>query len=254
MIGSPPRVPAYPNRHGPVFPEFLSRLYVVLGVVVASACASGGSGSGARECSAPLVPHPAGAGELVDSAALRSAVEDAWLPGARLAVASLSWDSAGVPREPMVASADLPATAVATLAGAVQGAMRGDRPPGTRGYLVLGENGVVGIRRVARLGMCAPALLNRDDMIRRVSEAAGRVGVARYERIRLQARVLADGTVGEVRVDESSGDTRIDLAAARVFQEARFDPGRLQGAPIPVWVAFPVRLRPEPPDPSRRRR
>lgn len=202
----------------------------------------------------PLVPDAAGVGELVDSAALQAGLEGIWRSGTKLAVASLSWDSLGVPGEPLLGVADLAAPEVESLAAVVKGAMRAGRPSGSRGYLVLGEDGAVGIRRVARLGMCAPMLLNREEMVRRVSEAAGRVGVARYEMVRLYAWVQTDGTVGEVRIEESSGDARVDLAAARVLKEARFDPGRVQGAPVPVWVSFPVRLRPAPPDPSRRRR
>lgn len=183
-------------------------------------------------------------GEIADSSALQIAVERHWQPGTELAVATLRWDSAGVLAEPRVLSTDLSPAALASMTGALTEAVRERSVAGSAAYLVLGEGGVPGVRRVARLGMCAPLFLNREEMTRAVQAAVRGMSVPRMERIRLLVKVMPDGSAGEIRIDEGTGDAGMDMAAARVFRGAHFDPARIQGIPVEVWAAFPVTLRP----------
>lgn len=49
-----------------------------------------------------------------------------------------------------------------------------------------------------------------------------------------------DGTVGEVRIQQSSGHGALDEAALAVARTMRFTPAKNKDDPVPVWVAFPV--------------
>ena len=60
----------------------------------------------------------------------------------------------------------------------------------------------------------------------------------------LEAVVLADGTVGDVRVMRSlDRDTGLDQAAVRAAREWRFEPGTLLGNPVPVIVILDLSFR-----------
>jgi protein TonB len=58
----------------------------------------------------------------------------------------------------------------------------------------------------------------------------------------LRVRVLADGSVGSVRIEKSSGVRLLDAEAIRAMKEARFRPARRGGEPVVAWVTQPVRF------------
>ncbi len=61
-------------------------------------------------------------------------------------------------------------------------------------------------------------------------------------RILLQLEVLADGTVGEVTVVESSGSDLLDEEAIRKVRTWRFAPARCGGRPVVSRVLVPIRF------------
>jgi protein TonB len=59
----------------------------------------------------------------------------------------------------------------------------------------------------------------------------------------LSIYILADGRVGEVRVDRSSGHTKLDESAMREARRWRFVPGTRNGQPTAMWKVVPVTFR-----------
>jgi protein TonB len=54
--------------------------------------------------------------------------------------------------------------------------------------------------------------------------------------------VLADGAVGEVRVERSAGHPALDAAAIEAIRRWRFEPARRGAEPVEVWILLPVRF------------
>lgn len=88
-----------------------------------------------------------------------------------------------------------------------------------------------------------PELSNRTEFARALERAypamlkdAGIGG-----RVLLWVFVTEQGTVGNVRVYESSGQPQLDAAAEKVMREAaKFRPALNREQRVPVWVALPV--------------
>lgn len=88
-----------------------------------------------------------------------------------------------------------------------------------------------------------PTLRNRDAFGRALERAypsmlkdAGIGG-----RVLLWVFVTEEGTVGNVRIYESSGQPQLDAAAEKVMREtAQFSPALNREQKVPVWVALPV--------------
>lgn len=59
-------------------------------------------------------------------------------------------------------------------------------------------------------------------------------------RVLLRLHVLADGSVGEVQVKQSSGYERLDQAAINTVKRWRFIPAKRGGEPIPYWYQQPI--------------
>jgi periplasmic protein TonB len=59
----------------------------------------------------------------------------------------------------------------------------------------------------------------------------------------LAVLVLPDGTVGDVRVERSSGFPRLDASASSEARQWRFRPGLLDGVPRPMWKQLPIVFR-----------
>lgn len=58
--------------------------------------------------------------------------------------------------------------------------------------------------------------------------------------VMLSVYVLENGRVGEVRIDQSSGFARLDLAAQREARRWRLKPGTQDGRPTPMWKTIPI--------------
>lgn len=116
-----------------------------------------------------------------------------------------------------------------------------------RAYFVIGNGNGPAIRRVERLGQCAPRVLNRSVLTARIAEQIRVLNISRQMVVRLYVKVEEDGLVSEVRINESSGDPAVDEAAARVFRGGvTFAPARVEDIPTPVWASFPVTFTPSP--------
>ncbi len=57
--------------------------------------------------------------------------------------------------------------------------------------------------------------------------------------VTLEILVKADGTVGEVKIKESSGYARLDKAAVNAIKRWRFVPASQAGVPIDYWYEIP---------------
>ena len=93
----------------------------------------------------------------------------------------------------------------------------------------------------------APAITNRDEVIAAMEAEypplLREAGVGGS--VRVYFFIDETGTVGDVRLDESSGHEALDLAALRVADVYRFRPASNNGEPTPVWVSFPITFRPD---------
>ncbi len=57
----------------------------------------------------------------------------------------------------------------------------------------------------------------------------------------LEVRVTADGSVAEVRINQSSGYAILDRSAVKSVKGWRFSPALRAGRPIEMWVHVPIR-------------
>jgi TonB family protein len=58
----------------------------------------------------------------------------------------------------------------------------------------------------------------------------------------LKLRVLENGKVGEVQIEQSAGHPDLDMAAADAVRQWLFEPARMGKQPIAVWVLLPVKF------------
>jgi protein TonB len=59
----------------------------------------------------------------------------------------------------------------------------------------------------------------------------------------LALQILPNGRVGAVRIDQSSGYTKLDESAAREARRWRMKPGMSDGATMPMWKRVPIKFR-----------
>ncbi len=59
----------------------------------------------------------------------------------------------------------------------------------------------------------------------------------------LSVLVLPDGKVGDVRLDRSSGFSRLDASAMTEAKKWRFKPGTQDGVPTAMWKQLPITFR-----------
>lgn len=88
----------------------------------------------------------------------------------------------------------------------------------------------------------APVIQNVEEISKApfVREAALLPGESGAVVLRIE--VLADGAVGQVDVEVSSGSRQIDAAAVAYVRQLRWNPGRLNGVAQPVWIRWGVTL------------
>jgi protein TonB len=60
--------------------------------------------------------------------------------------------------------------------------------------------------------------------------------------VMLSVQVLADGTVGELKIKDTSGHSMLDRAAVKAVRRWKFKPAFRGNVPIPMWVDVPVRF------------
>ena len=88
----------------------------------------------------------------------------------------------------------------------------------------------------------APSIVNRDEIVTAMEDeyppALRDAGVGGT--VKIWFFITEDGSLSDLRVDESSGHEALDAAAIRVAQRFRFSPASDEGTPVPVWISVPV--------------
>ncbi|HSU15164.1 TonB family protein [Longimicrobium sp.] len=94
-----------------------------------------------------------------------------------------------------------------------------------------------------------PRLANADEVTRELSRFAAEHGranphLAGSERVvTVRLRVGPDGTPDHVGVDGDAGDAALDAEAVRAAGRMRFEPGKVDGEPLYVWITLPIAFR-----------
>ena len=107
---------------------------------------------------------------------------------------------------------------------------RGSKGDGTGGGIGSGE---------ALSGLARP--LGGYQVKPRYPESARRAGAQGVTTLRL--RVLENGRVGEVLVEQSAGFRDLDIAAVSAVKKWLFEPARRGKEPVSVWVLLPVKFQ-----------
>lgn len=81
----------------------------------------------------------------------------------------------------------------------------------------------------------ASAVGNAKPVYPKISRALGEQG-----RVLLDVYVEMDGTVGEIRLHQSSGFDRLDQSALRAVRQWRFKPARQGGKQVAMWYVQPI--------------
>jgi protein TonB len=102
----------------------------------------------------------------------------------------------------------------------------------------LQSSGVAGSGEASTAMSSAPRIASQPPP--RYPEAARRAGA--QGTTMLKVRVSADGTVGEIVIERSSGHPELDAAAAEAVGRWRFAPARRRGEPVDVWILLPIRF------------
>ena len=80
-----------------------------------------------------------------------------------------------------------------------------------------------------------------DRAVPRYPESARRAGAQGITVLRVH--VLDTGRVGEIHVEESAGHPALDQAARDAVRRWRFEAGKVNGAPVSLWVLIPFEFR-----------
>jgi TonB family protein len=209
---------------------------------VLSGCAS--TGTAVDACRSELARDPRSLGDVVDSVRLDAAIETLWPPASGLVLAEIVYDSTGARDTVTVLANTLSDGTRTRLENEVGSAAPQRWEPRERIRLVIGDADGPSLRRVARFQACAPVMLDREQLARAVQVQAGELQITRQHRVVLFVFVERDGSARESRIDQSSGDFRIDMAAQTVLATASFTPAAIEGIRVPVWVQFPVTFAP----------
>ena len=70
--------------------------------------------------------------------------------------------------------------------------------------------------------------------------AARKAGIEGSSQLKIQ--VLPDGSVGEIQLVKSAGDSSLDEAAQKAVKQWKFKPGRTGGKAVPAWMTLSVKF------------
>lgn len=118
-------------------------------------------------------------------------------------------------------------------------------PTGERWHLVISEESGVQLRMVRGFESCAPRITNRLQITDAIRDVGRRVGIRDARTLVVMVYVNVDGGVDDLRVDQSTGDFRLDQELAEIARRVRFRPAMVEGLPVPVWTRFPISVAPE---------
>ena len=91
-----------------------------------------------------------------------------------------------------------------------------------------------------------PRLANADQVTRELTRFADQFGranprLAGSERVvTVRLRVAPDGAPDHVTIDAGADDPALDAEAVRAAGRMRFEPAKVDGSPVYVWVTFPI--------------
>jgi TonB family protein len=69
---------------------------------------------------------------------------------------------------------------------------------------------------------------------------ARKAGIEGISQLKIQ--VLPDGSVGEIQIMKSTGDSSLDEAAQKAVKQWKFKPGLIAGKPVPVMMTLSVKF------------
>jgi TonB family protein len=69
---------------------------------------------------------------------------------------------------------------------------------------------------------------------------ARKAGIEGISQLKIQ--VLPDGSVGEIQIMKSTGDSSLDEAAQKAVKQWKFKPGLIAGKPVPVLMTLSVKF------------
>ena len=69
--------------------------------------------------------------------------------------------------------------------------------------------------------------------------------------VQLRIRIETDGRIGDVQVQNSSGNAELDAAAQAAVRDWTFNPARQAGKPVAQWIAVPMTFHVPQPRPDR---
>lgn len=228
---------------GTVSRRYMRSIATILACGSVWGCATTG-GSSSSTCTSALNPSVRSLNEILDSARVQSQVSRLWPSDAGLVVARVGGATAPVSSPVRVWSASSSDALESELAAVLEAASRISLDTEETAYLFMGDASGPALRRLDRLGQCAPSIPNERSVARRIAEEARDLNLQQRAVVRLFVFVERDGSVREVRVEETSGDATVDVAAASVFRNVRFTPARIEGMPVAVWARFPVTFSP----------
>lgn len=88
----------------------------------------------------------------------------------------------------------------------------------------------------------APSITNRSEVVAAMNEfyPADLRDMGIGGTIRVYLFVTEEGVVSDVRIDESSGNNKLDDGALEVAKRFEFSPALNGDEPVAVWIAFPI--------------
>ncbi|MCI0434510.1 MAG: energy transducer TonB [Gemmatimonadetes bacterium] len=185
--------------------------------------------------------------QVMDQAALAAdlaTVGHAWLPEKGEVVLSVQYDTVGVVARIRMVSGDVESERADSLLELVRSRLLRQPPvPADRPYrafrlkLVAGDPVTFAIE-ASRSDV--PRLLNRDEVQRLLQE---QIRLGMRGEVVVELFVNEHGAVERSRVYQSSLNQTVDAVAIKVARATQFDPGRIDGYPVPVWVRMPVTFR-----------
>lgn len=207
-----------------------------------------------QACQVSLRPPPP-LGELMDSAAVHAAIA-ARLPEmgtvAGRVLLSVRADSAGAAEWVRVLDPALPDPARGALAAAFRDRLRprlvetdsGPRPRGWTHRIAV-EHGPTPRITVGHPVTCRPEVRNRDLIMSRIQQqlAAARIPEEMRGRTALVwIFVGEEGLPRQIEVRRSTGYPQLDRIARNTAADLIFHPASIDGRPLAVWSAIPIRF------------
>lgn len=204
-------------------------------------------------CRSDLEPADYSLASRVDSVAFVNAIDPSWFDGEQLAVLLIAYDSPGTASSAQVHS--LSHQGIHPQSGSIEAAfLRLQRPRAAEEAeaLVLHKGNGMDAYFLKSVKICQPKIKNTravqggasDGLRRRAPDEISKIRGTRRFRARFSVHVGTDGSVIEIRMDTSSGNSAMDRAMHdAISDEAEFEPGYIEGIPVSLWARFPLTLQ-----------